>query len=196
MFATWLVAPVLLGGCATITQGSTDTVTVDTRPPGASCEIRQGGDVIAVVAPTPGSIVAPKSAADLSVRCSRDGYRDAVGALASEFQPMTFGNVIFGGVIGVAVDAASGAMNRYPPLVTLTLEPESFPSVAERDRFFDGLRDGFQREADGTLARIRRQCSGDQTECDRQIRATEEARARTLAEIEQRRQAASIAAGA
>jgi hypothetical protein len=95
----------------------------------------------------------------------------------------------------VAVDAASGAMNRYPPLITLPLEPESFPSRTERDRFFDGLRDGFMREADETVARIRRQCGGDQTECDRQIRAAEEARARTLAEIEQRRQTAAIAAG-
>jgi hypothetical protein len=190
-----LIAPVLIAGCATITQGSSVTVTVDTLPPGASCEIRQGGDVISVVAPTPGSIVVPKSVDDLSVRCSRDGHLDAVGTLASEFQPMTFGNVIFGGVIGVAVDAASGAINRYPPLIRLTLQPEKFADLAARDRFFDGLRDDFEREAEETVGRIRSRCGAEQTECDRQLRAAEEARARTLAEIEQRRQAAAVAPG-
>lgn len=35
--------------------------------------------------------------------------------MASEFQTMTFGIILFGGLIGIAVDAASGAMQSTPP---------------------------------------------------------------------------------
>ena len=95
--------------CATITHGSNDTITVNTNPTGASCEIKQGANTIAFINPTPGSMMVPKSKNDLSVFCNKDGYETAAGNLSSEFQAMTFGNIIFGGLIGVAVDAASGA---------------------------------------------------------------------------------------
>jgi hypothetical protein len=36
-------------------------------------------------------------------------YARAAGTLSSEFESMTFGNILLGGVIGIAVDAASGA---------------------------------------------------------------------------------------
>src|SRR3546814_11002644 len=49
---------------------------------------------------------------------------------------MTFGNILFGGIIGVAVDASSGAMNQYPSSVTIALVPESFTSTTARDVFF------------------------------------------------------------
>ena len=188
-----LGALALLPACATITQGSTDTVTIDTRPPGASCEIKQDGQVIAFINPTPGSMVVPKSKNDIAVLCQRDGYESAAGAMASEFAGMTFGNILFGGVIGVAVDAASGAMNQYPPLITLTLQPKEFRDLDEKDDFFDNQRDEFIRQYDATVARIKDRCE-DRIECDRQIAAAEKAKETKLIEIEQHRLAARVAA--
>jgi hypothetical protein len=37
---------------------------------------------------------------------------------------MAAGNVIFGGVIGLGVDAASGALNKYPDMVTVAMTPD------------------------------------------------------------------------
>jgi hypothetical protein len=37
---------------------------------------------------------------------------------------MTAGNVVFGGIIGLGVDAASGAMNKYPDIVTVAMTPD------------------------------------------------------------------------
>ena len=34
---------------------------------------------------------------------------------------MTAGNVVFGGVIGLGIDAASGAMNKYQPGVEVVM---------------------------------------------------------------------------
>jgi len=36
---------------------------------------------------------------------------------------MTAGNVVFGGVIGLGIDAASGAMNKYQPRVEIAMSP-------------------------------------------------------------------------
>jgi hypothetical protein len=36
---------------------------------------------------------------------------------------MTAGNVVFGGLIGLGVDAASGAMNKYEPGVDIAMTP-------------------------------------------------------------------------
>jgi hypothetical protein len=43
--------------------------------------------------------------------------------LASETEIMTAGNVVFGGVIGLGIDAASGAMNKYQPGVEIAMSP-------------------------------------------------------------------------
>jgi hypothetical protein len=39
----------------------------------------------------------------------------------ADFQAATLGNILIGGVIGVVVDAASGAMGTYPPSVAVIL---------------------------------------------------------------------------
>jgi hypothetical protein len=61
---------------------------------------------------TPGNIVLPKSKHDVAVNCAKQCYTNGVGVLASETEIMTAGNVLFGGVIGLGIDAASGAMNQ------------------------------------------------------------------------------------
>ena len=188
-----MLLPLFTMGCATITQGSSDTVTVDTRPPGASCQLSRGGQAFAFVNPTPGSIMVSKSKDDIAVRCEKEGYEPAVGNIGSEFQAMTFGNVLFGGLIGVAVDAASGAMNRYQPLVTITMVPQQFPSTRERDRFYEDLRKEFEEQYTETIARIRRACGDDRAECDLQLRLAETRRSERLTEIEQQRSSARVA---
>jgi len=47
-----------------------------------------------------------KGQGTVAVACRKQGYLEAAGNLASEFQAMTFGNILFGGIIGVVVDAA------------------------------------------------------------------------------------------
>lgn len=44
----------LMSGCATITKGSQQTVTISTDPTGAACNMTRDGKPLAVVNPTPG----------------------------------------------------------------------------------------------------------------------------------------------
>jgi hypothetical protein len=111
-----------LSGCATIVEGNTDNVAVTSVPvDGAKCELKNGVGTWYVT--TPGSLQVRKSKTNLEVTCRRDGYQDAHQSVESKFEGMTAGNLLFGGVVGVGVDAASGAMNHYPASLQIALYP-------------------------------------------------------------------------
>ncbi len=117
----------LLPACATVVEGTSDTVTLSTTPAGATCTVDRNGERVAAVAATPGSVRISKSRHDLNVTCTKEGYQLATTAASSRFTGSTFGNVIAGGVIGVVVDAASGANNRYPSDVRIELAENPAP---------------------------------------------------------------------
>lgn len=101
------------GGCASITKGTTQSVALDTPGvPGASCTLASEG-IGSKVVQTPTSLVLDKSQHNIAVTCKKECYNDAVGIIPSHTEAMAAGNIIAGGVVGLAVDAASGAMNKY-----------------------------------------------------------------------------------
>ena len=78
---------------------------------------------------TPGSVRLDKSKNDLSVTCAKDGYQTATVSRAASFGGATFGNIIAGGVIGVVVDAASGANYSYPDDIRMDLAAIPAPAA-------------------------------------------------------------------
>ena len=118
----------LLPACATIVEGTSDNVTLSTNPAGATCTIDRNGERVGAVSTTPGSVRIDKSRHDLLVACTKDGYQPATTTAASRFTGTTFGNVIVGGLVGVVVDAASGANNQYPTEVKLDLAENPKPA--------------------------------------------------------------------
>lgn len=112
----------MTSACSTIVEGSDQNLVVDTDPSGAACELMRDGMLIGKVDPTPGVLRIDKSSQDIVVDCTKD---DLVGQaiVASDVEDMTFGNILAGGIIGVAVDGASGAMYVYPESVTIPLLP-------------------------------------------------------------------------
>lgn len=117
------VIAILLTGCSTIVKGTQQQVSVAT--PGvqdAMCTLSSPAVGTRTVQ-TPGTIVLPKSKHDVAVSCVKQCYTTGVGVLASETEIMTAGNVLFGGVIGLGIDAASGAMNKYQPGVEIAMSP-------------------------------------------------------------------------
>ena len=115
--------------CASITTGTTQAVTVQTEPPGAMCLVSRNGETLGIVNPTPGSLNVSKSSQAMTVRCERPGSQVALTTVPSSMQAMTAGNILFGGIIGLGIDAASGAMNQYPPNISLALAAQPLPPV-------------------------------------------------------------------
>ncbi len=112
-----------VGGCATITRGTTQLVAIDTPGvPGATCTLASEGIGTQTVV-TPASIKLEKSRHNIKVVCKKDCYNDGIGVINSSMEGMTAGNIILGGVIGLGVDAATGAMNRYTPQLQVTMVP-------------------------------------------------------------------------
>ncbi len=60
--------------------------------------------------------------------------------MLASFEDFSVGNLVFGGMIGVVIDAESGAINQYPDEVSLMVPPGGFATEAERDAFFDVLK--------------------------------------------------------
>lgn len=192
--ANWLRSFVLLGllsatGCASIVEGTDQTVTVTTDPTGALCELERDGGVIAVVNPTPGSALIDKSKDDINVRCEKHGYQAAVSPMASSFQGMTFGNILFGGLIGVAIDAGSGAMHEYPAQVVVRLAPEEFPTPLDRDQFFGRRKETLRKEAEVAIGQINRECGDPKVkkDCKSAIEAIEAERDNRIGQLEVQR---------
>jgi hypothetical protein len=116
-----LIVLAALGGCATITKGTTQTVAVDTPgAPGAQCTLSSStiGQVKVV---SPAVVTLNKGSESVAVRCSEECYNDGAGVIGTHAEAMAAGSVLVGGVIGLGIDAASGAMNKYTEQNQITL---------------------------------------------------------------------------
>lgn len=160
-----------LGGCATIIKGHNQTLSVFTNPSGATCTLTRDSETVGVANPTPASVVLDRSVDTANVICKKDGYFDEMSTLSSSFHGMTFGNVLLGGLIGVAVDAASGAMYEYPESITISLTPKSFSSAAARDEFFDGRLAQIKQDAATAVADVQKNCDSNDQDCDALVKA-------------------------
>jgi len=136
-----LLALIVLGfalsGCATIIKGTTQSVSVTTPPiTGASCELKNSEGTWYIT--TPGSVVVHKTKNDLVVTCTKDGFQNATVTVPARFNGVTAGNILLGGLVGIGVDAASGANHGYAektdvPMLPLGEEgpPEAVPPPDE-----------------------------------------------------------------
>lgn len=115
----------ILSGCATILSGRTQTITVNSNPPGARCELVREGNVVGSVESTPGAVTLVKTKHDIDVVCKKGGFVEAKEFAKSGTEGSVFGNIILGGGIGWAIDSAAGTDNKYPEVVTVNLVPAS-----------------------------------------------------------------------
>ena len=118
-----LFLSIFFTGCASIIAGTSQTLTLQTNPPGARCELTREGRIVGTVEHTPGAVTLDKTKHNIDVLCKKDGYIDAKEFAKSGTAGSTFGNIILGGGIGWAIDSAAGADNQYPDVITVNLSP-------------------------------------------------------------------------
>src|SRR5260221_12945167 len=109
---------VALSGCASIVEGTTQSIAV-TSPPtdGAKCVLKSSEGTYYVT--TPGNATVHKTKNDLDVECDKDGFQHASLKVPAKFGAATVGNVLAGGIIGIGVDAATGANYSYPTAISV-----------------------------------------------------------------------------
>lgn len=130
--AAFAVAASCLAGCGTITQGTSQNITITSTPPGAHCNLNRKGEHVATLDRTPGTVKVDKTKNDILLTCTLAGYQEASVNLESGYGAGTFGNIILGGGIGWAIDSASGADNKYPSTAAVQFVPvAAAPVVAQ-----------------------------------------------------------------
>jgi hypothetical protein len=125
---TALAGAVLSTGCASIVNGQNQSLSLktngaDTEVVGAKCTLNSNKGTWYVT--SPGSVTVQRSYNDLMVTCKKDGMEDGTGSVKSSTKAMAFGNIIFGGIIGAAVDTSTGAAYDYPDLITIVMGKNS-----------------------------------------------------------------------
>lgn len=127
IFAALVVSGLSLGGCASITAGTTQAVAVNTPPKdGAECKLTNEKGSWSIPK-TPGSTTVTKAYGDLAVSCEHADGSKGAASVQSATAGAAFGNIIAGGIIGAAVDMGSGAAYTYPSTVVVSLSPPSQP---------------------------------------------------------------------
>lgn len=154
-----LLALLLTSACATLTTGTTQPLTITSEPAGAICRLERDGGVVGVVNPTPGSVTISRSSRDLSVRCEKQGFEPGLRTISAGFQAATLGNILLGGVVGIVIDAASGAAGQYEPNLHVVLPPGQLGSAGNRDAWFAARRSEIIGQFDERIAIVRGRCS-------------------------------------
>lgn len=122
-------ALVALSGCASIFNGQTQAVTINSVPAGATVTVTNRAGQAVHTAVTPATVQLKRGAGyfkseSYSVAFKKDGFADGNAVLDSSVSGWYIGNLVFGGLIGMlGVDPATGAMYTFPDSATATLAP-------------------------------------------------------------------------
>ncbi len=123
VLAAALAAPCV--GCASVTRGTTENISISSTPAGATAELSGLDNPTTCVTPC---VVVAKRSADITVTVTKEGYEPQVVPLTKEIPGAGAagfaGNVLLGGLVGMGVDAATGAaLDHKPNPVIVTLQP-------------------------------------------------------------------------
>lgn len=110
--------PLVLSACAWTTQTALQEVAFET--PGAldaKCDVMAGRAKYVVYPPQ--TLMLPKAVDMLRVECLAPGGREKTYEFLPRVSPMSVGNVVTGGVPGLAWDHYSGALYYYPDRIAI-----------------------------------------------------------------------------
>lgn len=126
----------ILTGCASVTHGTTQNVKFETLSPegkvvdGARCRV--SNDRNDAVVRSGQTLPVRRSGENLSIECTQAGLPPARGQAISRVNVGLVGNVMIGGLIGVAIDTGTGAGFNYPSWIRLIFgEVRSFDRTAQ-----------------------------------------------------------------
>jgi hypothetical protein len=114
--------------CASIVSDNEYNVKIKSEPKGANFSIKNKKGRIIQSGKTPATILLRSgdgffTKAKYRISYSKDGFEDTNQALKSKIDPWYFGNIIFGGLIGLfIIDPVTGAMYQLPESIDVNLD--------------------------------------------------------------------------
>jgi hypothetical protein len=120
-----------LNGCATIIEGSRDPINIITAPAtSATCTLTNTRGTYNTLVPSTATVLKSRSDLNVSCRDPRTGA-EGKGTVVSDVEAWAFGNIIFGGLIGLGVDWGTGAAYNYPENATVLMSTPVIPLSVE-----------------------------------------------------------------
>lgn len=122
------IAAIMLTGCASIVSETNYPVAVNSTPDGANFVIKNKAGTAVVAGTTPQTVALPSSSGFFSgetyeVTFQKEGFSESTITLRSTVDGWYWGNILFGGVIGMLiVDPATGAMYSLPKTASADLQ--------------------------------------------------------------------------
>lgn len=107
MFAVWCIS--LSSGCATIMNGDMVHVPVTSTPPGAKATVA-GREYT-----TPTTVDVLRGKGNFQLRVENDGYEPCLVNLEESVDAWLWGNLVFGGLIGLGLDFLTGDAHDVEP---------------------------------------------------------------------------------
>jgi len=115
-----ITSALILSGCASIVTKSAYPIAINSNPTNARVSItdKYGRDIY--VGNTPATVTLKAgdgffTKAEYRVKFSTDGYEDRIVTITPNLDGWFFGNIFLGGIIGIVVDGATGAMWKIAP---------------------------------------------------------------------------------
>ena len=111
----------LFMSCASIIHGTKQDISITSSPEAADVTVKTAGGVVAFTGQTPATAkLARKNEYDVFINLA--GYQESTVHINKEFDSIYLGNILCGGIIGLIIDAANGAMyNLAPEVINVTL---------------------------------------------------------------------------
>jgi len=148
-----LCAALHITACASIAGDDTNRFSrIESVPNGAECEVINSINTKRNIT-TPAEIFLQPKYDPINVTCTKNGHKRTTEIIDTELVDAVYGNIMFGGLIGVAIDHESGQNREYPPLIKVFLEPEKFASKEERNAFYNA-RNEWRRISLDNLAQV------------------------------------------
>ncbi len=130
-FVTLAAASVLLAGCATIVDGTQQSISLDSNVDGALCGISQNGKEIVAPTAVPTAHLLPRVFGNLIVTCEAPGYETAVVALMAGKNAKTVVLNAPAILTGALFDTALGGIDEYQDRAYIHLNRQKIAAATE-----------------------------------------------------------------
>jgi hypothetical protein len=126
-----LVGALGVSGCASITQGTSQTLIFSVEPKSARCTLtREGDGELGSISATRNTVTVSKDKDDIVVACRAEGYEDKTMRIVSTAQAA---GIVGGAFLDLGItDLITGAMWKYPGEVTVVMDPAKPGTAAQR----------------------------------------------------------------
>jgi hypothetical protein len=96
--------------CSSIVHGTTQQVKVNSEPAGAAVTVECGDVNNDPKIVTPAVVTLHRKPDHCALKLNKEGFAEKELKFAKSLSGSFFGNILFGGIIGIIVDGANGAM--------------------------------------------------------------------------------------